>query len=326
MTRTHRWSGVAATAVVLVLALACIAPSEDVAARIEEHDIGVEEVGRYLEANLGDDWGEGALQGEELDLVRSRLFDAYLEERLLLHEADRLGIDVEDEEVDAYLAGVDSEGEGFDAAGEAEGPAEDRADGDPDPARRDVARRTLRIQRLIDRTAHRAAEVDDREVDAWLRQIRGEDPAVAGTVVLRSLLMPSAETATKIRGEIGRRRMTFDEAVALYEPTPGQADPSDLPVAGLPEVVQAAIEDVRPGRVTQPVELYGDTFLFQVVRRGVDDDDLEAARARARRELQEHRYLQASRRLLEDLRERVRVRVYPEHLPFRYVPDDAGAS
>jgi hypothetical protein len=305
----------------------CTAPSDDVVARIDDRDIGVDEVRAYLEANLGDEWGEEALQGEERDLVRSRLFDAYLEERLLLHEADRLGIEVGDDEIDAYLRGVSSVGRAeFDAPAAEETSAGPSAVADRDPVRRDVARRTLRIQTLIDRSVHRAADVDDREVDAWLRQIGGEDASVAGTVELRSLLMPSVEAAQRTYREIRRRRMTFDEAVALYEPTPGQSAPSELPLAGLPEAVREAISDVKPGRVSGPIELYGDTFLFQVVRRGVDDEDLEAERARARRELQDHRYLQASRRLLEELRERVRVRVFPENLPFRYVPDEGDAA
>ncbi len=316
-TRVASWVRATVVACLAALSLAgCAKPAEDVVVRISGADVTVDEFDAYLSASLDDDWGEDALDADERDLVHSRLFDAFVEERILLHEADRLGIEVFDAEVDAFL--------------EADRIPEELTEGDEatagnDARRRATALRTLRIQKLIDRSAHPAAEVGDAEVDAWLRQIGGTPPEPSEIVALRSLLLPSREAADRVAGEIRRRRMTFDEAVAQHEPTPGQADTAEMALADLPADVRDAVADLDVGGVSKPVELHGEFFLFRVIRRGgPDPHDLGPARARARRDLQEHRYLQASRRVLDDLRAHVEVELFPEHLPFRYVPDEGG--
>jgi peptidyl-prolyl cis-trans isomerase SurA len=302
--------------IALVVLVSCARPTEDVVVRIAGADVTVDEFEAYLSASLDDDWGEDALDADERDLVHSRLFDAFVEERILLQEADRLGVGVSDAEVDAFLEADRVPGD----TAEGEGPSVEE-----DPRRRATALRTLRIQKLIDRSAHPAAEVGDAEVDAWLRQIGGAAPESSEIVALRALLLPSREAADRVSSEIRRRRMTFDEAVAQHEPTPGQADTAEMALADLPAPVREAVAKLAVGGVSRPVELHGEIFLFRVIRRGgPDPDDHEPARARARRDLQEHRYLQASRRVLEDLRQSVEIERFPEHLPFRYVPDEGG--
>ena len=70
---------------------------------------------------------------EEENKVKSRLFDDFLDEQLLLDEAERRGVVVTDDEVAAYL-GVETR----------ELPAELV----PDEARRRTARRELMVQKL----------------------------------------------------------------------------------------------------------------------------------------------------------------------------------
>ena len=300
----------------LVSLAGCSKPSEEVVVRFAAVEVTVDEVRAYLAANLDDEWGEDALDAEERDLVHSRLFDAFVEERILLHEADRLGIEVSASEVDAFLAADRIPEEPADATETAV---------DDESRRRTSVRRTLRIQKLIDRSAHPAGAVDDAEVDAWLHQLGATVFATSEVVVLRSLLLPSREAADRVAEEIRRRRMTFDEAVALYEPTPGQADTAEMALADLPADVRDSVAALKEGGVSKPVELHGEFYLFRVIRRGgIEPDDLQAARARGLRDLQEHRYLQASRRVLEDLRESLEIEMFPEHLPFRYVPDEGG--
>lgn len=299
-----------------VVLVGCARPSEDVVARIGDVEVTVDEVDAYLAVNLGDEWGEDALDAEELDLVRSRLFDAFVEERTLLREADRQAIEVSESEVDAFLAADRIPGEPSQAEPGA---------ADVESRRRASARRTLRIQKLIDRSAHPAAAVDDADVDAWLRQLGAATPAKSEVVALRSLLLPSREVADRVAGEIRRRRMTFDEAVAQYEPTPGQADTAEMALIDLPAGVRDAVTGVPVGGVSSPVELHGEIYLFRVVRHaGVEPEDLGVARTRGRQELREHRYMQASRRVIEDLTESLDIELFPEHLPFRYVPDEVG--
>jgi parvulin-like peptidyl-prolyl isomerase len=302
-------------AILVALLAACSRDRDDIVARVGDESVTTAELEAYLSENLDDDWGTDALSAEELDSIRSRLFDAFLEERILLHEADRRGIEATDDEIDVFLsAGV---GAAIEQAGDASG------DVRTEPGDRETARRTIRVQKLIDEVVGEAKIIDDAEVDEWLRQLPGRDGSDADRIVLRSLLLASGEAAERGYREIRRRRMTFDEVVALHEQTPDQSAPTALAVGDLPHEVREAIEGLGDGEVSSPVELNGEFFLFQVVRHGDEDADAraKAERVEARRDLRERIYMETSQRLLAALRKQLAIEVRTDHLPFEYVPD-----
>ena len=274
-------------------------------AKVDGHVVTVGDVKTYLAANLPRD-----LEGEprDADRIRSRLFDALMDEEILLAEARRQGIEVSREEENRYLTGSDL----------------DPVDGDPGPHERKIAQRSILARKLIGRTVLRSGDVSDEEIEAHL-EAGAAGEGGGRSVVLRSLMLESKEQADRVYNNIRRRRQTFAEAVVAYEQTPGQAWPTEVPLETLPGEVAEAIRDLKAGRTTKPVTLHGDVYLFHVEEwLGPDEGWSEEARETARRELLRQRHEEATRTLMTGLKERIEVEIDRAALPFRYIEEDAG--
>lgn len=266
----------------------------------------VSDLTAYLDANLIAEEGQEAMAANELDGVKSRLFDNFLDEEILLAEAKRQRVQVTDEDVNAYLAGERS--------GEP---------GGNDERARAAARRNLRIQKLQGAYIRENTHVTPDDVEARLAERqRSQEPE--HHLILRSLKVASQEQGEKIRREVAERRMTFHEAILAWGATPGQGEPLEVALGGLPAQVREAVRELAPGQVTRPVMVQGSTYLFFVDAWSPDTGDPdEPGRQRAYEELLALGYEEASRRLLEELRQKVRVTTHIENLPFHYVAEDA---
>ncbi len=297
---------------VLVLALTCCVPTNDPGtvpvAQLSGKTLTVADLDAYLEANLlpGD---KGTMEDSEarndLARVKSRLFDAFLDEEILSFEAARQGIEVADDEVDTYLRNG----------------AEDAA-GAPLERRREMARRDIAIQKIREAWVKSRALVTPDEVDAYLVQ-RGATRAPGRNLVLRSLRLASEEQASRVRTAVAGKQVTFDEAVVSSGAGPGQGEPLEVNLESLPAEVQAAVSRLRPGEVSGPVVVQGSTYLFFVAEWRTGEKDDESLRSRARDHLLQMKYEEASRELVDALRKRIEPKVMLENLPFRYVPEDS---
>jgi len=296
---------------VLLLALGCgdggEGPESVVIARIDDQRFTVADFNRYTEANLleGDEEQSDAAEGssdEDSLRVRSRLFDTFVEERLLLAEAQAREIEIDEVELERYLGIV------------------------PGPSRAEEVRRRLMIELLQEQAFEAQPEPTAEEIEAYLKQHR--DRLIAPQrVELRALMLSSMEEATKVHRDLRKRRITFDEAVARHEATPGQSEPTRVGWDALPEPVREALQGVKRGRISKPLELNGDVYIFRVESPLHDDSEDETlALALAGQELQAVRRKQAFEQLLQEARDARRVRLRTERLPFRYLPEDPSTD
>jgi len=260
------------------------------------------------------------------------MFDAFIEERLLLAEAVRRGIEVQPWEIEAYL--------GFDAVEEAdghEGPGGGEEPGDAqeadapevprDAAAREFgARERLLVQKLREEVMQRAAEPTEEELQAYAEAHR-ERLLPDRRLELRAVEFETEDDAQRIYREIRRRRLSFDEAVVRYETYPGQGRPQRIEWGTLSEEVRAALDDLKPGRVSAPLKFNGKYCLFQVASWLGDPEQLEAELLeRARGELRGLDREQTMEDLLRTARQRIRVRLKLGKLPFRYVPVESSSD
>jgi peptidyl-prolyl cis-trans isomerase SurA len=281
--------------------------TQDVVAQVGEVPVSWGELELYLKLNLFTDEDGGLADSGEEDRVKSRLIDALVDEKTFLIEAERRGLRVSDLEIDAYLAADVEDDAAMTAL------SQDR--------RRLLVRQRLMVQKLHESVAQRLPPPSDDEISAFIEQSRGS-LAPRKRLRLRALRFESADDAARAAKRIHAGRMSFAEAVVTYEIDPGQGVLLERSWETLSPVVRAALEGLKPGEVTRPVDVHGETFLFQLdswlTDPSVVDEDLAR---RAREQLERLRLREASDRLLRDLRAATPVRIHAERLPFRYVPE-----
>jgi len=297
-----------------LLALAAIAvsgcgpapqdPEETVVARLGDVSLTLAQFQSYLDTQMLDAGLTDADAAGRED-VKSRLFDSFVEERLMLLGAERSGILVEDQEVQAYL--------GFDEFEEDVEPSETVP---PE----DLARARLMVEKLRDEVTEGLPAPSEEEIEAYAEENR-ERLLPERRLELRALAFDSEDEARKVYDEIRRQRMTFAEAVVMHESHPGEGFPLRVDWSNLSEELRAPLEDLKPGRVSQPLEFHGSYYLFKVESWLREPEELESElRERARAELEALGREQAERDLIAQLRRENPVRLRLRALPFRYVP------
>jgi foldase protein PrsA len=299
----------AAGLLVLLLLAGCdrepAEPGERVIAYLDDEPIHLSELEEYFETNLLE-LGDEEPDSKEIDQVKSRLLDSFVEERMLLAEAERRGIEIEAWEISAFL-GLDGE----------DGDEEERAAVDSGKVKE--ARGRLMVQKLRELAVRDLPPPNEAEIREYAERHR-DRLLPERALELRALMFESQDEANRVYGEIRRKRITFNEAVVAYESYPGQGRPQRMAWESLSDEVKSALEDLRPGRVSPPLELGGSFYLFRVESWFNDPEQLEAELLRkARRELEAVRRNEASATLLRELRATTRVRLRTRNLPFRYV-------
>ena len=286
-------------------------PGREVVATINGEPVLRTELDLYFRVNLLEPPQQEAMEGpqdeEELDRVRSRLFDAFMEEQALLAEARRREIQVSGEEIEAYIDLGRAEGHGVTDLALS--------------SRRRLARTRLLIRKLQDEITSEIAPPSEEEVISFAAQAEGL-PTEWKHVLVRVLPFDSEETARKVHSDIRRDRTSFAEAAREHEGQPGQASPQEIRWARLPAPVREVLKDLKPGQVSAPLDHNGLVYLFQLQAWLEDADWLERQRLRvAREQLIRLNGMEATFALMKELREAGAIQLHTQHLGFRYVPE-----
>ena len=289
----------------VVLLLASVAscapedPSRRIVAEIGDHPVTLAAIQPYIDANLLHEPTPDAPSADDLERVKSRLVDDFLDEELQLREAVARGVVVTEQELTDYLG----------------------ADAPVDPARRELAHRELMIQKLRESVVRAGVHVDDAQVDAWLAaHAATEPPPIHGT--LRTLRFASFPEAERVRKEITSGKLSFMEAGISYADA-SAGGPRDVDLSTLPERLSEVVIQLKPGQVSAPVPFESSVLLFLLE----SIDDPGAAQARRRERVRSQIALELSQAATEtfvrDLRAKTPVVLHRDALPFRYV--EAGS-
>jgi hypothetical protein len=281
------------------------ASESSVLAEFADRKLTVKDLNDYFKANLYVDGGVEDIAAADLKILQSRLFDAFVDEELLLHEAKLAGIEVSPEEVEAYAQSMAGE-EVEDATTEA--------------MRRETARKDLTIQKLRSTWVQSNVKVTPAEIAKYAEEHRSElEPQ--RSVVLRTVMFPTEAEARKISADIKSQRLTFEQALDTPGVNKAQAAPSRVRLEDLPAEVRDVVEGLGAGQVSDPLLVNGRPFLFHVVSwvkpsGNLEEAILERAEAGLLRQKQED----ASRDQVFGARQRIPTKLHLENLPFQYVP------
>ncbi len=290
----------------LMSCTAAVSPQDSVA-HVGDTAVSLAELELYFTLNLLTDKDAESRDPNGLNRVKSRLLDSLVDEKSLVVEAKRRGLEVSDLEIDAYH-GSDVE------------------NGRDDSSllqdwRRVLARQRLLVQKLQDGMAQKLLQPPDEEVRSYIEQSDGR-LAPQKRVRLRALRFDVTEDAAKVSTRIAGGAMSFAEAVVTYETGPGQGVLLELSWDNFSDDLRDALSGLRPGQVSRPVDFHGETFLFQLEAWLSDPSEMdEELTNRARDELARERRRQAEEDLLRELREQTAVEIHRDRLPFRYLPE-----
>jgi hypothetical protein len=178
------------------------------------------------------------------------------------------------------------------------------------------------VQKLQEQVVRDQAPPTDAEVTDYATE-HGDRLLPVQPLELRALQLESLAQAKRVHRDIRRKRITFNEAALVHDPSPGQALPLKMSWDSLSSELREALKDLKPGQISEPQELHGSIYLFQVGTWLKDpaDQDVELLR-RARLELESIRRRDALETLVASLREQAGVRIEIENLPFAYAPAD----
>src|SRR5882672_5831400 len=275
-------------------------PGTRVVAEVGGQKVTAAQLQAYLDASQLQDPAAEPLAPGDLARVKSRLFDDFLNDEILLQEARRRGVTVSDAELAEYLG----------------------KDGPTAPDAREAARRDLTIQKLREAVVLADVHVDDKEIDGWLatRTPPGE-PALQGT--LRTLRLASYPEASRVRQEILSKKLSFAEAEVAYGSDSLPDAPRDEDLDALPPHIAAAVKALTPGGVSAPLPFESSVLLFLL--EAADDPSATTSRRRegARRAIALEKSQVVEDKLLESLRGKTTVTRHVHELPFAYVAEDA---
>jgi hypothetical protein len=309
---TRRWVGWAAFAVLCTAGCGHateVSPEvpSDAVVVLEGNSIPVSAFEAYVDSILSLDAEDEPLPSEDLDRVRSRLFDAFVDEEILLFEARRRGVVIPDSEIDAYLGAAEADTEATVPA-----PATDSA--------RRAARRNLTIQKLRGAVVLVESTIGNDELDAYIAEHRAELLADQ-PIVLRSLTAGTRADAARIRDDLASGKTSFAETIQALGLGSDQGQPMEVGLSDLPDEIRDAVSGLTSGQISEPVAFQGSIYLFLVEVGPVAPGEPQL-REKAMAELSQIKSQEASDRFLERLRSEVAVEIHREALPFTYVPEE----
>jgi parvulin-like peptidyl-prolyl isomerase len=259
---------------------------------------------KYLDDNAGD----ASEDGEQNDVIKSRLLDLFLEDQLLLRTSVEMGIVVSEAEVDAYLKElgvVDSEG----AAGGA----------DARGVFREQVRRGLILQKVKDAAVVSKIQVAPGEIEEYL----GKHPDLlreTRRVVLRQILADDKSAADRIRAELSATPSRFEELAREYSAAPDRGQARTYQEEELPVALREPLLALEPGQISPVIEHAGAHLIFQMVRK-VEAEPVDRAEIRRRVEIElfQNKIDQVLEQYIADLKSKASIHVNRAILPFHYV-------
>jgi len=245
---------------------------------------------------------------ETADSLRSQMLDEYIRRRLVLYEAARAGLSVTGAEIEQ-------------AAQES---PQIKAAAATDDKRQELMRDLL-IQKYYRQVLLRDVRVSDEEIQKYIEQNQSRLTDKPGFFV-REIRVQSKAEAEALRLEVTEGRRDFASVARLRSDAPnaetgGLARYED---GQLPDVLERAIQPLRPGDVSPVIESGYGFHIFKLERRvqphGIEErrSQLDDRRAQLAEELIARRNQQAVDAALDRLVSEAGVKIHDSTLGFTY--------
>lgn len=273
-------------AAILVLSLACSRQENDPSTRKDT----VATVGAFF-VTLDDLEREISSSGQAADspALRSRLFDALVDEVLLLNGA------VNAEEVDQPR------------------PLGEYAD----PKKRMEA-----ISMLLEEKVYSRIEISAKDVEDYYNRRKAEFTKGSG-VLVRQMTLGGGNLKNEAV-DLLQKKHSFEDVARLYSISPDRGRQQYFEMSELPEYLVPFIMTLREGQVSKPIEISKDTFQVILLEKRAKEFvlPLDMIRQMVRLHLSDMKGEELRKDFLDSLRKRYNVHLFYERLPFGYVKEN----
>jgi len=274
-----------------------------VIARLNALEIHRDEFEQFLASKMGD---IGA--GDVSDSIRSQMLDEYFKRRLVLGEAARLGLSV--------------------TAAEFEQSAQDNPQLKPSVATaayREEMARDLLVEKYYRQIAQRDVRVSPEEIQQYIEKNQSRLTDRPGFLV-REIRVQSKEEADRLHQQVTEGRRDFASVARLHSDAPNaeQNGLTRYDEGQLPDVLEKAVQQLRPGDVSPVIESNYGFHMFKLEQRILPHapeerrSQLDDRRAQLTEELIARKNQQAVDKEIERLTSEAKIQITDSALGFPY--------
>lgn len=274
-----------------------------VIANLNSHEIRRDEFDRFLELKMGE-FDTADLS----DSIRSQMLDDYIKRRLVLDDAARLGISI--------------------------GPAEMEQTTQDNPqmkstvataATREELARDLLVEKYYRQVALKDVRVSPEEVQQYIEKNQSRLTDRPGFLV-REIRVQSRDEAEKLRREITDSHRDFASVAKLHSDAPNssQSGLTHYDEGQLPDVLEKAVRQLRPGDVSAVIESNYGFHIFKLEQKTLPHaieekrSKLDDRRAQLTEELIARKNQQAVDSMVERLTSGATIKIDDSALGFTY--------
>jgi peptidyl-prolyl cis-trans isomerase C len=274
-----------------------------VIATLNARDIHRDEFEHFLASKMGD-----ISTADVSDLIRSQMLDEYLKRRLVLDEAERMGLNVTSAEIEQSTQ--DNPQMKSSAAS---------------TATREEMARNLLVEKYYRQIALRDVRVSPEEVQQYIEKNQSRLTDRPGFLV-REIRVQSREEADRLHREVTEGRRDFASVARLRSDAPN-AERNGLArydEGQLPDVLEKAVQQLRPGDVSPVIESNYGFHMFKLEQRIKPHapeerrSQLDDRRAQLKEELIARRNQQAVDKAIEQLTSEAKIQITESALGFPY--------
>lgn len=240
---------------------------------------------------------------QQLAAMRRKLLDRLVDDILLLKEAERLGFQVTDAEVETHIRQFRQSNNMTeeDLARQLR-----RENLTRDEYKKSIRESMLR-HRVLSYMVRRKVLVTDEEIGRHYTEHLNEY-AIAKEVELGLILLPRGEDAQSLGQRIRKGEIAFAEAARKYSKGPGASNGGNIGKLKWSELApewRAALESVQPGDVTEPFSTgSGQIILKYIALVPGKERSIDEAREEIRQKLYEPKYASQYAEYMKGLRDK----------------------
>ncbi len=262
-----------------------------------------DEFEQFLASKMGD-----ISTADVSELIRSQMLDEYLKRRLVLDEAERMGLNVTSAEIEQ--SAQDNSQMKSSAASAA--------------AREEMARDLL-VEKYYRQIALRDVRISSEEVQQYIEKNQSRLTDRPGFLV-REIRVQSREEADRLHREVTEGRRDFASVARLHSDAPN-AERNGLTrydEGQLPDLLERAVQQLRPGDVSPVIESNYGFHMFKLEQRIKPHapeerrSQLDDRRAQLTEELIARKNQQAVDKAIEQLTSEAKIQITESALGFPY--------